>query len=192
MIFLLKINGQSVSSKSRMRWWWWRHIWNKWGDNMVVPGRFGAIESSLIAVHGNVTQIQDQYWESVQAELSTGFDGFLVENMIFEIHLNNTGLLICVEFEINYSLNITLSLFSLQNSRKTDVVRRAVLLLDWYLWTDNHVNYGQGQLEGGVSKCIIIGNSQALRVYSRRYSKRTCILDNQNWIYCCQVVKLLL
>ena len=101
---------------------------------MVVPGRFGAIESSLTAVHGNVTQIQDQYRESVQAELSTGFDGFLVENMIFEIHLNNTGLLICVEFEINYSLNITLSLFfSLQNSRKTDVVRRAVLLLDWYL-----------------------------------------------------------
>ena len=203
MIFLLKINGQSVSSKSRMRWWWWRHIWNKWGDNMVVPGRFGAIESSLTAVHGNVTQMQDQYWESVQAEFSTGFDGFLVENMIFEIHLNNAGLLICVEFEINYSLNITLSLFSLQNSRKTDVVRRAVLLLDWYLWTDNHVNYGQGQLtmdgghfcefivlldfEGGVSKCIIIGNSQALRVYSRRYSKRTCILDNQNWISC-QVV----
>ena len=31
--------------------------------------------------------------------------------MIFEIHLNNAGLLICVEFEINYSLNITLSLF---------------------------------------------------------------------------------
>ena len=49
--------------------------------------------------------------DSFQAEL-TGFDGFLVENMIFEIHLDDTGLLICVEFEINYSLNIPLPFFS--------------------------------------------------------------------------------
>ena len=91
----------------------------------VVPEGFGAIESSLTAssaVYEQVTRIQDQYRDSVQAEFSTGFDGFLVENMIFEIHLNDTGLLICVEFEINYSLNITLSLFSLQNTRETHVV----------------------------------------------------------------------
>ena len=101
---------------------------------MVVPGRFGAIESSLTAVHGNVTQIQDQYRESVQAELSTGFDGFLVENMIFEIHLNNAGLLICVEFEINYSLNITLSLFfSLQNSDGLFCFLSASRIFAWYL-----------------------------------------------------------
>ena len=53
----------------------------------------------------------------------TGFDGFLVENMIFEIHLDDTGLLICVEFEINYSLNIPLPFFS----RSTNYEQRLML-----------------------------------------------------------------
>ena len=124
--------------------------------------------------------------------------------MIFEIHLNNTGLLICVEFEINYFLNITLSLFFLFKIRGKQMWSDGLFCFLTGTYELIHVNYGQGQLtmdgghfcefivlldfEGGVSKCIIIGNSQALRVYSRRYSKRTCILDNQNWIYCCQVV----
>ena len=50
-----------------------------------------------------MTRTRDLYRDSVQAEVSTGFDGFLVENMIFEINLNDTELLTCVEFEINYS-----------------------------------------------------------------------------------------
>ena len=70
-----------------------------------------------------MTRTRDLYRDSVQAEVSTGFDGFLVENMIFEIHLDDTGLLICVEFEINYSLNIPLPFFS----RSTKYERRLML-----------------------------------------------------------------